>query len=82
MAQMIVRNLDEDLKAALKRRAIQHGRSMEEEVRQILRCAVNVEPSPAIKLGSRIAARFTDIGLVMPLPELHGQSIDPVTFER
>jgi len=53
---------------------------MEGEVRQILRCAVNVEPSPAIKPGSRIAARFTDIGLDMPLPELHGQSIDPVTF--
>ena len=82
MAQMIVRNLDEDLKSALKRRAMQHGRSMEEEVRQILRCAVNVEPLPAIKLGSLIAARFTDIGLDMPLPELHGQSIDPVTFER
>jgi len=65
MAQMIVRNLDEDQK-----------------VRQILRCAVNVEPSTAIKLGSRIAARFTDIGLDMPLPELHGQSVDPVTFER
>jgi plasmid stability protein len=82
MAQMIVRNLDEDLKLALKRRAIQHGRSMEEEVRQILRCAVNVESSPAIKLGSRIASRFSDIGLDQPLPELHGQSIDPVTFER
>ena len=82
MAQVIVRNLAEDLKSALKRRAIQHGRSMEEEVRQILRCAVNVEPSTAIKLGSRIAARFTDVGLDMPLPELHGQSIEPVTFER
>ena len=82
MAQVIVRNLDENLKAAIKQRATRHGWSMEEEVRQILRCAVNVEPSPAIKLGSRIAARFTDVGLDMPLPELHGQSIEPVTFER
>ena len=32
MAQVIVCNLDEDLKSALKPRAIQHGRSMEEEV--------------------------------------------------
>ena len=82
MAQVIVRSLDEALKSAPKRRAIQHGCSMEEEVRQILRCAVNEEPTPAVKLGSSIAARFVGIGLDTPLPELHGQSIDPPTFER
>ena len=41
MAQIIVRNLENDLKEALKRRAQRHGCSMEEEVRQILRRAVN-----------------------------------------
>jgi len=81
MAQVIVRNLDSNLKDALKQRAIQHGWSMEEEVRQILRRAVNEEPATAAKLGSRIAARFADIGLVTPLPELHGQTIDPIIFE-
>ncbi len=81
MAQVIVRNLDENLKAALKQRALRHGRSMEEEVRQILRRAVNEEPTPATKLGSRISARFADVGLDMALPELRGQSIDPVMFE-
>jgi hypothetical protein len=40
MAQVIVRDLEEDVKARLKRRAAQHGRSMEEEVRDILRNAV------------------------------------------
>ena len=35
MAQFIVRNLEEDVKARLKRRAAQYGRSMEEEVRHI-----------------------------------------------
>ena len=81
MAQVIVRNLDENLKAAIKQRATQHGWSMEEEVRQILRRAVNEAPTPAARLGSRIAARFADVGLDMALPELHGQSIDPVMFE-
>lgn len=81
MAQVIVRNLDENLKAAIKQRATRHGWSMEEEVRQILRRAVNEEPTPTTRLGSRIAARFADVGLDNPLPELHGQSIDPVMFD-
>ena len=81
MAQVIVRNLDENLKAAIKQRATRHGWSMEEEVRQILRRAVNEEPTPTTRLGSRIAARFADVGLDNPLPELHGQNIDPVMFD-
>ena len=35
MAQLVVRNLDEEVKAKLRRRATAHGRSMEEEVRAI-----------------------------------------------
>lgn len=42
MAQLVVRRLEEDIKAGLKRRATRAGRSMEEEVRHILRDAVNV----------------------------------------
>ena len=37
MAQLIVRNLDEDLVRRLKIRAAQNGRSAEEEHREILR---------------------------------------------
>jgi hypothetical protein len=37
MAQVIVRNIEDDVKAGLKTRATQHGWSMEEEIRQILR---------------------------------------------
>ncbi len=37
MAQLIVRNLDDDLVRRLKQRAAEHGRSTEEEHRQILR---------------------------------------------
>jgi antitoxin FitA len=81
IAQVIVRNLDENLKAAIWQRAIQHGWSMEEALRQILRRAVNAAPTSATRLGSRIAARLTDVGLHIPLPELHGQGIDPVMFE-
>ena len=72
MAQFIVRQLEDDVKARLKRRAERYGRSMEEEARHILRNAVKEENAPAPRLGSRIAARFRRAGLTQDLPELHG----------
>ena len=73
MAQFIVRDLEDDVKARLKRRAAQHRRSMEEEVRHILRDAVKEQNRHIAKLGSRIAARFTKAGLsAEELPELRG----------
>lgn len=78
MAQVIVRNIDDDVKAGLKQRASQHGWSMEEEVRQILRNAVSEKTQTRLKLGSRIAARFAGAGLDEPLPELHGETIAPM----
>jgi hypothetical protein len=32
------------------------------------------------RLGSRIAARFAGAGLTEPLPELHGQTIEPMNL--
>lgn len=80
MAQVIVRNIEDDVKAGLKARATQHGWSMEEEVRQILRRAVSEEAQTRPKLGSRIAARFAGAGLTEPLAELHGQTIEPMAL--
>src|SRR5215216_2944498 len=40
MATILIRRLDESTKARLRIRAAQHGRSMEEEAREILRQAV------------------------------------------
>ena len=80
MAQIIVRNIDDDIKASLKVRASQHGWSMEEEVRQILRLAVSAEPQTRTQLGSHIAARFAGVGLTEPLPELRGQTVEPMSL--
>ena len=82
MAQFIVRQLEEDVKARLKRRADRHGRSMEEEVRHILRNVVKDENKRMPKLGSRIAARFKKVGLTAELPELHGQSVRSADFGK
>jgi plasmid stability protein len=45
MATMTIRNLDEEVKARLRVRAAQHGRSMEEEARNILRSVLSSEPN-------------------------------------
>ena len=82
MAQFIVRHLEESVKARLKRRAARHGRSMEDEVRHILRDAVKEQNHQASKLGSRIAARFAKAGLNTELRELHGQTPQAVKFTK
>ena len=80
MAQMIVRNMDDSVKNALKARASLHGWSMEEEVRQILCQAVNEPAQTRAKLGTLIAARFADESLLEPLPEWRGQTISPMAL--
>ena len=81
VARLIVRDLEDDLKRDLEARARRHGRSLEEEVRDILRNAVKGEDAPQPRLGSRIAARFTGIGLSEPIPELRGQR-SPLAGDR
>ena len=61
MATLTIRNLEDELKARLRVEAAQHGRSMEEEVRSILRQVLNKPPS-ARGLGSRIHQRFSALG--------------------
>jgi len=63
MAQIIVRDIDDDVKKRLQQRAAQHGRSMEAEVRDILRDAIKRDRKPRGGLGSEIADLFVGIGL-------------------
>jgi len=82
MAQLIVRAVEDQVKEKLKSRAARHRRSMEEEVREILRNAVADEDKPATGLGTRIAARFEKIGLDFDIPEFRGFKIKPARFRR
>ena len=70
MAQLVVRNLENTVKQRLQRRAARHGRSMEEEVREILRAAAGKEEQPSGGLGSEIAALFAHQGLEQEIPKL------------
>ena len=81
MGQIVVRRLDDDVKAKLQHRARRHGRSTEEEVREILQNAVRTEGGARAPLGSRLAGRFAGLGLSADIPELRGQPVCPADFE-
>lgn len=62
MKALTVRNLDPATRARLRVRAARNDRSMEEEVREILRTAV-AEPEPASRnLAEAIRRRFQPLG--------------------
>jgi antitoxin FitA len=80
MAQLVVRNIEDDVKERLKERARKHGMSLEELVRDILRDAAK-NKSPSGGLGSEIAARFKGIGFKEgEIRELRGYTIKPPDF--
>ena len=81
MAQILVRNLDDDVKIKLQRRARRHGRSTEEEVRAILRSVVSEEGPPPPPLGTRLKQRFAEIGRDEDILELREQQAHPAAFE-
>lgn len=81
MAQLVVRNIEDVVKARLQRQARRHGRSMEEEVRDILRNAVANEDAPSGGLGTEISRLFGKTGLTSDVLELRGYVIAPPEFE-
>ena len=81
MASITVRNLDEGLKRRLRIRAAENGRSMEQEVRDILRAALNEESPSGKEFIDRIRARFAELGGVeLELPP-RGTMREPPDFD-
>ncbi|MGO9127410.1 MAG: FitA-like ribbon-helix-helix domain-containing protein [Terriglobales bacterium] len=69
MATLTIRQLDERTKARLRIQAAEHGRSMEEEAREILRSAVSTS-STGTNLAEAIRRRFAGFGgLDLELPK-------------
>lgn len=62
MSTLTIRNLEPAIKDKLRMSAATHGRSMEEEVRTILRSVLSQPTAPTTGMGSRIHARFAAIG--------------------
>jgi antitoxin FitA len=61
MATLTIRQLDEKIKTKLRVRAAHHGRSMEEEAREILRTALTSSPVQG-NLAASIQRRFAGFG--------------------
>ena len=62
MATLTIRQLDDKTKSKLRVRAAQHGRSMEQEAREILRSALRTSPAARENLGKAIRERFAPLG--------------------
>jgi len=81
LAQLVVRNIENSVKARLQRRAKRNGRSMEAEVREILRNAADEPARPPVGLGTRIASLVRGTGLKLEVKEFRGYPVRPATFE-
>jgi len=82
MAQLLVRNLEDDVKERLRARAKRHGMSLEEFARDILRDAA-VDRDKERKLGSEIADLFRGKGFKEgEIQELRGYPIRPAKFDE
>jgi plasmid stability protein len=80
MASLLIRNLPESTKTALKQRAAANGRSMEEEARQILDLEFRRDRSlPREGLGTRIRRIFVESGAVgeLEIPPRSGKMRKP-----
>jgi len=78
MATMTIRNIDDSLKQRLRMRAAQHGRSMEDEARDILRSTLSSRPVRGGGLVKRIRARIEPLGGVeLDLPHREALRVPP-----
>lgn len=73
MTTLTIRGLDPDTHARLRIEAAHHGRSMEAEVRAILRERLTPQSSER-GLGSKIHERFAGLGGELRVPERSSES--------
>ncbi|MBD2505994.1 plasmid stability protein [Nostoc muscorum FACHB-395] len=77
MNNITISNIDDDIKFRLQKRAEKHGRSLEEEVREILRMALIENQEQPLNLANMIEQRFANLGDF----ELPGIPREPIHLE-
>ena len=81
MGSITIRNLDDTLKSRLRVQAAVHGRSMEDEARDILRSVLNQEPREQRNLGTAINDLFKPFG-GFDMPEVPREPMrEPPSFD-
>jgi antitoxin FitA len=80
MTTLTIRGLDPDTHARLRVEAAHHGRSMEAEVRAILREWLG-PPGGERGLGSKIHERFADLGEELQVPDRSDETPRAAVFD-
>lgn len=81
MTHLTIHNLDDFIKSRLQKQAEEHGRSLEEEAREILRSALTEDEEP-INIVTMIERRFAHCG-DFELPEIPREPIRQIpTFQE
>jgi plasmid stability protein len=79
MSTITINNIEDDLAARLIADAQRHGRSVEDEVRVILRHALQSRLNPPLNLAESIHAHFAPLGgvdLRLPVREAMREPVD------
>jgi plasmid stability protein len=80
MASLVIRKIDDRTKSRLRVQAAHHGRSMEEEAREILRSTLAEDETKKENLAQAVRRRFSTIGGVeLELPK-RGPTRKPPDF--
>jgi plasmid stability protein len=78
----MIRSLDDSLKSKLRIRAAHHGRSMEAEAREILKCGFANDTKEKMNLAESIRRKFDPLGpLKLELPPRELPS-EPPNFRK
>lgn len=78
MANLTIRNIDDELKTQLRMQAARHGCSMEQEVRDILRQAVQ-PPVAGAGFAQKIQQRFAGLKAdELPIPRRRAARLTPM----
>ncbi|MEA5551765.1 plasmid stability protein [Anabaena cylindrica UHCC 0172] len=81
MTNIIISNLDDEIKSRLQKRAEKYGPSLEEEAREILDMTLTENNENSLNLATLIEKRFANFG-DFELPEIAREPIRTVsTFE-
>lgn len=78
--QLVLPNLDEDVHEKLRDLARSHGRTLEEEAREILRRAVADDDATSTGFGTKFSSYFSEVGLDHEIEELRGREVIPPDF--
>ena len=83
VAQILIRKVDERVKARIQRRARRNGRSMEAEAREMLTNATLAEETPAVGFGTASVALFSGSGVYLdePIKEIRGMRMQIPDFK-